>query len=106
MNRRQFVRTLGQGSLAAYMGFRSMHLWGQKQQPPTNCAPPTPTGSPTHITFDTSIPILPRKSAFSLSTTEAKRLKAAYAALRKLTITSPNDPRGWMQQAHVHCNYC
>src|SRR5205814_8531160 len=34
------------------------------------------------------------------------RLQAAYAAMRNLTLTDPADPRGWMQQANVHCWYC
>lgn len=31
------------------------------------------------------------------------KLKSAYAALRKLTLEHPDDPRGWLRQGHVHC---
>src|SRR5262249_26136616 len=34
------------------------------------------------------------------------KLKAAYQELRKLYKSKPNDPRGWLQQANVHCWYC
>ena len=47
-----------------------------------------------------------RKSAFDLDASESTRLKAAYAALRRLYEQSPNDARGWLHQGLVHCWYC
>jgi polyphenol oxidase len=41
-----------------------------------------------------------------LETWETERLKKAYKALRDLTARDPNDPRGWLRQANVHCWYC
>jgi hypothetical protein len=46
------------------------------------------------------------ESAFELSKPEVDRLKTAYAALRKLAVQHPDDPRGWLRQGHVHCWYC
>jgi polyphenol oxidase len=47
-----------------------------------------------------------RKSAFDLAPAEVDRLRAAFAALRTLAHDDPLDPRGWLNQAHVHCWYC
>ena len=68
-----------------------------------DCAPPT--GTP----VDFVIPKLPnviRKSVAELTTTEVARLRLAYQKLRDLTTSDPSDPRGWLQQAHVHCWNC
>src|SRR5438045_3957371 len=107
MNRRHFVSTLGQGSLAALLGLRTTRLWAQSSghELPVDCAPPT-HGAAKHITFNSSAPILPRKSAWDLSGTEITRLQNAYKAMRDLTTSNPKDPRGWMQQANVHCFNC
>lgn len=106
MNRRRFVRTLGHGSAAMILGLHGTRLWGQAQKElPINCAPPD-HGAPKPITFDTSTPVMPRKSVWDLTPPELTRLEAAYAALRELTAKNPNDPRGWMQQANVHCYNC
>ena len=107
MNRRQFVNALGQGSLATMIGLNASRLWAQTSghELPVNCSPPA-HGTAKHITFNTSINVTPRKSVWDLSSAEVTRLQSAYAALRNLTITSPNDPRGWMQQANVHCFNC
>jgi polyphenol oxidase len=71
-----------------------------------SCAPPSSPNPPVPFKPDTSVPILPRKSAASLTSAEIQKLKDAYKALRQLTESNPNDPRGWMQQANVHCFYC
>jgi polyphenol oxidase len=107
MNRRQFVSTLGQGSLGAMMGLSAMRLWAQApgHELPVDCAAPG-HGAPKHISFNTSVSVLPRKSAWDLSSVEIARLQNAYQAMRNLTTTKPNDPRGWMQQANVHCFNC
>lgn len=107
MNRRQFVGALGQGSVAAVLGLNASRLLGQSSghEPPVDCSPPS-HGAAKHITFNTSAQVLPRKSVWDLSSTESARLASAYAALRALTVSNPNDPRGWMQQANVHCFNC
>jgi polyphenol oxidase len=107
MNRRQFVGALGQGSVAAMLGLRATKSSGQTSghELPVNCSPPT-HGAAKHITFSSSATILPRKSVWDLSSTEVTRLQTAYQALRNLTTSNPNDPRGWMQQGNVHCFNC
>lgn len=108
MNRRRFVRTAGQGTAALAMGLYAGRLLGQQPPPPqfpVDCSPPA-HGAPKKMVFDTSAPVQPRKSVWDLSSGELDRLQAAYKALRDLTVKDPNDPRGWMQQANVHCFNC
>lgn len=107
MNRRQFVSTMGQGSLAAMIGLNASRMWAQApgHQLPVNCSPPS-HGVAKHITFNPSATILPRKSIWDLSNAEVTRLQKAYQAMRDLTTSKPNDPRGWMQQGNVHCFNC
>jgi polyphenol oxidase len=105
MNRRQFVYTLGQGSAALIMGMQATRLWGQGHAQPVDCSPPS-HGAPKHITFDTSAQLLPRKSVWDLTGAELTRLQKAYQAMRDLNTKTPNDPRGWMQQANTHCFNC
>ena len=52
------------------------------------------------------LPIRERKSAFELTDPEVARLRKAYQLLRDLARTNPDDPRGWLRQANVHCWYC
>ena len=107
MNRRKFVTTVTQSSLAAMLGLRTARLWAQSSghEQPVDCSPPK-HGAAKHITFDPKAAILPRKSVWDLSATEVTRLQKAYQALRDLTVSKPSDPRGWMQQANVHCFNC
>lgn len=108
MDRRRFITTFGAGSMAAFLGFNSLPLWAQKtgHELPVDCSPPPPAGAAKHITFDTSISVAPRKSAWDLSATEVARLQKAYKAMRDLSVSDPKDPRGWAQQANVHCYNC
>jgi polyphenol oxidase len=77
------------------------------QDAPSDCAPIGALGTtPVAFTPNTALPVRVRKSAFELSSSEVDRLKAAYAALRKLAKDQPNDPRGWLRQGYVHCWYC
>jgi polyphenol oxidase len=89
------------------LGLRTARLWAQSSghELPVDCSPPK-HGAPKHITFDPKAAILPRKSVWDLSATEVTRLQKAYQALRDLTVSKPSDPRGWMQQASVHCFNC
>lgn len=73
---------------------------------PENCTPPASPNPPVPFTPDTSQPVLPRKSAFDLTSSDIQLLQDAYGALRDLTQKNPEDPRGWQQQANVHCWYC
>lgn len=34
------------------------------------------------------------------------KYKLAYQRLRELQTSNASDPRGWLQQANVHCAYC
>ena len=72
---------------------------------PVACQPPAATGPQVRFAPPGGA-IVPRKSAFDLNATEIARLRQAYAALRALSQSDPGDPRGWLQQAHVHCWYC
>jgi polyphenol oxidase len=109
MDRRRFITNFGAGSAAAaFLGLNSRPLWAQTtgHELPVNCSPPPPAGAAKPITFDTSGVIAARKSIWDLTAPEITRLESAYQALRDLTVSNPNDPRGWMQQANVHCYNC
>src|SRR5258708_1213414 len=108
MRRRRFLTSLGVGAagLAALSG-TNLNVWAQdySKDYPLHCPPPPPGGTPQSVTL-IKHSFVPRQSAFDLSTTEIEGLRDAYAALRELSIKDPNDPRGWRQQANVHCYYC
>lgn len=72
---------------------------------PVDCTPPAPTGPATPF-IPGKIAVLPRKSAFSLSTQEIASLTLAFQKLRALTVSEPNNPLGWLLQSYVHCWYC
>jgi polyphenol oxidase len=74
---------------------------------PIDCAPPAGIQSAVPWTPDPTLAMRTRYSAFDpAGAANLQKLQKAYAALRQLSKTNPNDPRGWMQQAHVHCWYC
>jgi polyphenol oxidase len=103
--RREFLR-LGVGAgLASCVAWRGTPLFAQ-QGSPLNCAPVNPPATATPFSPDAGLSIRVRKSAFDLNQDEIDRLKAAFGALRTLSETDPLDPRGWLNQAHVHCWYC
>ena len=101
--RRDFFRKTGMlaGGLAL-LGWPSRQASAQVAR----CAPPPSPEPPKPFQPDLYLPIRDRKSASALTASETARLRAAYAEMRKLTQTDPQDPRGWMQQANVHCWYC
>ncbi|MCA1613086.1 MAG: hypothetical protein LC800_02795, partial [Acidobacteria bacterium] len=108
MKRRRFLVGLGAGAagLAALSGGGLSALaQDYSKDYPLHCPPPPPGGTPKPVTLIKRA-LVPRKSAFDLSPAELQRLRDAYAALRDLTAKDPNDPRGWAQQANVHCYYC
>ncbi|XYI02694.1 tyrosinase family protein [Sorangium sp. So ce1128] len=73
---------------------------------PATCKPPAPPGPPVPFQGDIGTSTRVRKSAFELTSVEVDRLRQAFAALRKLSEDDPDDPRGWLQQANVHCWHC
>jgi len=93
--RRGFGRTILAGAAAYSINER---LTAQE-----DCAPPA--GTPVDFVLP-KLQNLVRKSVAELTTNEVTRLRLAYQKLRDLTISDPSDPRGWMQQAHVHCWMC
>lgn len=110
-SRRVVIGAVGQAALSMGMPW----LLRARAQPaplpmagnlPINCAPVNPPATAVKFTPDTALAMRVRKSAFDLDRTEVERLAAAYAALRRLSRDDPLDPRGWLNQAHVHCWYC
>lgn len=114
-SRRTFLQKAGvaAGGLSL-LGLPGHSVWGQQGQckpvppsvVPTNCDAPPPKNGSKNFSPDTGLAVRTRKSAFELNKTDIDKLQAAYCALRQLSVTDPTDPRGWMQQANVHCHYC
>jgi polyphenol oxidase len=119
-SRRKFLHTAGFtiGGLAL-LGLPQGTIHAQTPTPiPTpdpneNCFPPTYNLNPPPGQNNMPIPVpfkpeanlqqRERKCVFDLNATEQARLNQAYVLLRSLP---PDDPRGWLPQAHVHCFYC
>lgn len=100
--RRSFMKNSAEFTAAAALGG-----WGVGTAfgtEPQNCNSKKPP-APVKWTPDTN-PILPRLPASSLGAADVIKLRSAYTALRKLTVTSPSDPRGWLQQGDKHCWNC
>jgi len=93
--RRGFGRTICAGA--------SVSVFGKMLRAQENCAPPA--GTPVDFVIP-KLQNIVRKSVGELTAAEITRLRLAYQKLRELTVSDPNDPRGWMQQAHVHCWQC
>ncbi len=74
-------------------------MWAQ------SCAPP-PGGPATPFQPPAGLTNIQRKAISALNGTEVVRLRLAYQKLRELAAANPQDPRGWMQQAQVHCFQC
>jgi len=102
--RRDFLQ-LG-GLMAAGLTLLRMPRHAARADEPDDCAPPPAPGAPVPFKPDTDLGIRTRKNAAALPRAEADRLKSAYDELRKLSKKDPKDPRGWLQQAIVHCWYC
>jgi len=92
--RRRFGRAVLAG--AAVSGLRN--LFAQD-----DCAPPD--GTPVDFVIP-KLQNIQRKAIAELAPNEVARLQLAYKKLRDLTASDPDDPRGWMQQAKVHCWQC
>ncbi|XXG59817.1 hypothetical protein AAC387_Pa04g1835 [Persea americana] len=72
------------------------------------CCPPYGSDTPiVDYQFPSSLkPLRVRRPAHLLEKEEIEKYKEAITKMRELTKTDPNDPRGWMQQANVHCQFC
>lgn len=111
-SRRSFFRQSGQvvggvaGLSLASMG-RARGDGHQAPDPTTNCSPyPPPPATPIIFSPDALIPVRTRQSAFNMTADRINQLRLAYQRLRALSSSNPNDPRGWLRQANVHCWYC
>lgn len=101
-SRRQFLQHIGLG-VAGIWGTTSGISFVENAQD-TTCTIPT-HGNAVPFRRDCR-PIRPRQVANSLTAAEITQLKAAYQAMRALDTSDPNDPRGFKQQANVHCYHC
>src|SRR5437868_5340320 len=101
-SRRDFMWTATAFSAAMAAGLPQAQA---QDGPDQSCAPPKPTG-PVAQFKPTDVPVRVRRSAFELDANAVTKLKLAYSKLRALTKSNPKDPRGWMQQASVHCYNC
>jgi polyphenol oxidase len=102
-SRRTFLKHMaGGGAAAGVLGWGRLPAFAAE---PQHCAGPTPPATPIKWTPDTN-PILPRLAASTLGPADVTKLRSAYEALRSLTTSAPNDPRGWLQQGDKHCWNC
>jgi polyphenol oxidase len=109
-SRRRFLQQVGVGVLGGW----SLDSWAGLAPPEAvplplplpqaTCALPA-HGAATAFRRDCR-PIRPRQVANRLTSAEVDQLKAAYQAMRALDTSDPSDPRGFMQQANVHCVFC
>lgn len=68
------------------------------------CTLPPSDGA--RFTPDTGLAVRLRKQVDQLDFVELTKLKSAYAAMKLLSASDPADPRGYDQQANIHCIYC
>ncbi len=102
-SRRSFLQRMGLG-----VGALGAGLFGGLTLPESVlavCEPPGNPGTAKPWRKDCRM-ILPRRPASTLSAAEISQLKDAYKAMRALDTSAPNDPRGFLRQANVHCWYC
>jgi polyphenol oxidase len=109
-SRRDFLVRSGLAAGGIGLMTAPIHAAGHRPSrgnPLNDCSPvPTPPANPALFVPEAGLPLRVRKSAFDLSDVEVARLRKAYALLRNLSQTQPDDPRGWLRQANVHCWYC
>ncbi|HEV7375434.1 MAG TPA: tyrosinase family protein [Pyrinomonadaceae bacterium] len=101
--RRDFLQKAGLAiSGLGLLGLDCFPVWADE---PGVCKPPV-ARSRGRFRPDTRLPIRTRKSASDLTPEEVNTLKAAYDKMRQLSLSNPDDPRGWLQQSLIHCWYC
>jgi len=99
-SRREFLSRIGMDAAALLLPVAAPQLLkGQTCAPPGNTSNPTAWGSDCRA-------LQPRRPASTLTSSEVSKLRAAYQAMRALDTTDPSDPRGFLQQAHIHCYMC
>ncbi len=101
-SRRQFLESIGLASTA--LGFAILGE-AAPAHAQSQCDPPGSPGNPQAWRRDCRA-VKPRRPATTLSPAEVTKLKNAYAAMRALDTSDPNDPRGFLRQANIHCFYC
>jgi polyphenol oxidase len=100
--RREFLEQLGIGAgTLALIGFPGLGFVTDAQ---AQCPQVNP-GTATAFRYDCR-PIRPRRPASTLSAGDVQKLRDAYKAMRALDTSDPADPRGFLQQANVHCRNC
>ena len=99
-SRRRFMSQIGRDAAALLLPVAVPGLL--RAQP---CAFPGDTSHPSPWGTDCR-PLLPRRPASTLTSSEVAKLKAAYQAMRALDTTDPADPRGFTRQANIHCLIC
>jgi polyphenol oxidase len=103
-SRRRFLKTMGLGAgTIGLVGAGELML--PRPAGAQSCAPPGSTAKPVPWRRDCR-PIRPRRPASTLSAGEIQKLKDAYKAMRDLAVSDPDDPRGFLHQANVHCWNC
>ncbi len=109
-SRREFLVRSGLAAGGVGLAIAPLRAEGRRAMrgdPLQDCSPvPPPPANPMLFVPDPTLPLRVRKSAFDLSDAEVARLRKAYGLLRNLAQTQPDDPRGWLRQANVHCWYC
>ncbi len=105
-DRRRFLK--GAGAAVGLASLPGGGAFAEISDIPIDCRPVgIPDGVKTQLFKpDASLPLRVRKSAFELTAAEIERLRRAYKALRDLSVSNPNDPRGWLQQSYMHCWHC
>jgi polyphenol oxidase len=100
--RREFLEQLGIGAGAlAMVGFPGLgFVTGVQAQ-----CPQVNPGTATAFRYDCR-PIRARRPASTLTSAEVQKLRDAYKAMRALDTSDPADPRGFLQQANIHCRNC
>ena len=102
-SRRAFLRNVGAGTSALGVLAPGALLLPSVSQ--AACEPPGTPGSARPWRADCR-PIRPRRPASTLTAAEVQKLKVAYAAMRALSVSDPDDPRGFTHQANIHCWFC
>src|SRR5436190_2007196 len=100
-SRRHFLHAMG--GLGA--GALAFGLFGPTSRAEATCAPPGNPTNPVPWKRDCR-PIRQRRPASTLTAAEVTKLKAGYKAMRDLSTSDPNDPRGFDHQANIHCWNC
>jgi len=101
--RRAFLKNVGAGTGALGVLAPGALLLPSVSQ--AACEPPGTPGAAKPWRADCR-PIRSRRPASTLTAAEVQKLKDAYAAMRALSVSDPNDPRGFTHQANIHCWYC